>query len=185
MFTPENAGILGLMVMISLLVAVGYNQFRPGSIVTREENLEQEVKRLTRQVEALQETIDVLSSRIKHLQDENDRLRNELGRVIPHGNWRATETSLVRNALEKLSVEELRQLAFERFRPVFDGFGSDQSLQAQRLALMEYAENHAQLDALRAAIAEINPAAFWSRRRGDTVGYDRPAGVGDRVDRSA
>jgi len=160
MFTPENMGILALAVILALVVAAGYARLHPSNVITREDHLEYEIKRLTKQVEALQETIDVLSNRIKYLQDENTRLRNDLGRLMPFGNWRATETSVVRNALEKLSAEELRRLAFERFRPVFDGFGAEQSLQAQRLALMEYAENHAQLDVLRAAIDEINPAAF-------------------------
>ena len=160
MFTPENIGLLGLAMALAFGVSFAYEKLNPGNVVTREDHLAKEVKQLTKRVEALQETIDLLSGKIKDLQEENTRLRNELRRQVPFGNWRATETSIVRNALEKLSAEELRRLAFERFRPVFDGFGTEQSLQVQRLALMEYAENHAQLDTLRAAIAEINPAAF-------------------------
>lgn len=160
MFTPENIVLFFIAIGVSLTVAVVYDRLWPNPVITREGHLEEEVERLTSRVEALQETIDLLAGRVWALQKENERLKNELARLVPFGNWRATETGVVRNALEKLSAEELRRLVFERFRPVFDGFSSQQSLQAQRLALLEYAENHAQLNTLRAAIGEINPAAF-------------------------
>ncbi len=161
MLAPDNLVAVGLAVVIALAAAVGYGRFAARNVLTREAGLEQEVRRLTRQVAALQETIDLLSDRTRLLQIENNRLRAELGRMLPAGNWRAIDSASLRGALERLSAEEVRQLAFERFRSVYDGFGAEQSLQAQRLALMEYAENHAQLDVLRSAIAEINQAAFW------------------------
>lgn len=160
MLGADNIAVLGLAIVLALVVAAGYDRLWPGNTATREDNLEREVRRLTRQVEALQQTIDMLSDRTRVLQMENTRLRAELGRVLPAGNWRAIEAGALRSALEKLSAEELRRMAFERFRPVYDGFSAEQSVQAQRLALLEYAENHAQLDVLRAAIAEINQAAF-------------------------
>ena len=160
MLISNNIILFFIAICISTTIIVIYDRLRSKPFITREDHLEHEVKRLTRQVEALQATIDVLSNRTKYLQDENERLRNELRRVIPQGNWRTMETGLMRNALDKLSAEELHRIAFEQFRPVFDGFTSDQSLHSQRLALMEYAENRAQLDKLHAAIIAINQAAF-------------------------
>lgn len=164
MFNTENLAILILASVFAWVSSAVYGKLRPSGSSTREDQLELEIKRLNREVEALRrqlvEVVDVLSSRNKDLQDENTKLRNELGRLGPLSSWRTTETTAIRAALERLSADEIRRLAFERFRPVFDGFGADQSLQAQRLALVEYAENHVQLDVLRAAIAGINPAAF-------------------------
>lgn len=164
MFGAENLAVLVLATVFAWVASAVYGKLRPSGSTTREDQLELEIKRLNRDVESLRrqlvEVVDVLSSRNKDLQDENARLRNELGRLGPLSNWRTTEATAIRAALERLSADEIRRLAFERFRPVFDGFGAEQSLQAQRLALLEYAENHAQLDMLRAAIGSVNQAAF-------------------------
>lgn len=164
MFTSENLTILLLASVFAWVSSAVYGKLRPSGSSTREDQLELEIKRLNREVESLRrqliEVVDVLSSRNKDLQDENTRLENELRRLGSLSSWRTTETAAIRAALERLSADEIRNLAFERFKPVFEGFGADQSLHAQRLALMEYAEKHGQLDMLRAAIAGINPAAF-------------------------
>lgn len=165
MFGVDNLVVLVLATVFAWVVSVVHGKLRPGGSTTREDQLDAEIKRLNEEIESLRrqlvEVVDVLSSRNKDLHDENVRLRNELGRLGPLSSWRTTEATAIRAALGRLSADEIRRLAFERFRPVFDGFGAEQSLQAQRLALLEYAENHAQLDMLRAAIGSVNPAAFW------------------------
>lgn len=165
MFSVENIIILVFATVFALVASAVYGKLRPSGSTTREDQLDAEIKRLNQELEQVRrqlvEVVDVLSSRNKDLHDENVRLRNELGRLGPLSSWRTTEATAIRAALERLSADEIRRLAFERFRPVFDGFGAEQTLQAQRLALLEYAENHAQLDMLRAAIGSVNPAAFW------------------------
>ncbi len=160
MLTAENIALFVAAIAVSLTVAIVYDKLHPDPVLTREDHLEEEIKRLTRRVEALQETIDLLSGRIAALQKENERLKNELTRLVPFGTWRVTETMELTRALERLTEDEFRSLVFENFRTVFDRFGEAQSLQAKRLVLVEYASKHAQLEILRAVILAINPAAF-------------------------
>lgn len=165
MLATENLVVFFLATVFAWIASAVYGKLRPGGSATREDQLELEIERLKQELEKVRrqlvEVVDVLSSRNKDLHNENVRLRNELGSLGPLSSLRTTEATAIRAALERLSADEIRRLAFERFRPVFDGFGAEQTLQAQRLALLEYAENHAQLDMLRAAIGSVNPAAFW------------------------
>ena len=157
------------VIILALVLALIYLilRIKPSGSVSREDQLATEIKHQATRIGSLQETIDILSSRISDLQgqiskfkEENERLRFDLSRYLPVVNWKATEKMAISVALGRLSADEIKRLAFERFRSVFDSFGAEQSLQAQRLAMLEYAENHAQLDLLRAAIADMNPAAF-------------------------
>jgi regulator of replication initiation timing len=158
--TPENIVLFFVAIGVSLAVAIGYDKLRPNPIITREDYLEENMKRLSARVEALQETIDLLSGRIVVLQQENARLKNELSRLVPFGTWRVTETAELRRGLEQISADEFNQLAFEQFRQVYDTFGDSQSLQAKRIALIEHAQKQNRLEVLRAAILAINSAAF-------------------------
>ena len=160
MLTPENIVLFFVAIGVSLTVAVGYDRLRPNRTMSREDHLEEEIKRLTARVEALQETIDLLSGRVVALQRENERLKNELTRLVPFGTWRVTETTELRRALERLTEDEFRSLAFENFQSVYDGFDSNQTLHAKRLALLDYAEKQGKLEVLRSAILAINPVAF-------------------------
>ena len=159
MFTPENMGVLFVAIVGAFVVSVVYGKFRPNDTISREGHLEQKVRDLTKQVESLQSTITMLSSRIASLEKENYRLRVMMGTAGKRVR-NDSDVNEIRWAMERLSVNEIAQLAYDHFRDVYNDFAADQSLQARRLALMEYAENHAQLDVLHAAIVEINPAAF-------------------------
>lgn len=159
MFTPENMGVLFVAMMGAFVVSVAYGKLHPNDTVSREDHLEQKVRDLTKQVESLQATITMLSGRIASLEKENYRLRGMMG-TTGRRVRNDSDVNEIRLAMERLSMNEIAQLAYEHFRDVYNDFAADQSLQARRLALMEYAENHAQLDVLHAAIAEINPAAF-------------------------
>lgn len=128
--------------------------------MTREEHLEQKVRDLTKQVQSLQDTITLLSNRISALEKENSRLRRMFTQVTKKGVPQNEDVSDVAIALEKLSSGEVSQLAYNYFRDVYNDFSADQSLQARRLSILEYAGNHDQIESLRASILEINPAAF-------------------------
>ena len=159
MFTLENMGVLLAAMVGAFIVSVAYGKLRPSDTISREDHLEQKVKDLTKQVESLQATITMLSGRISSLEKENYRLRGMMGTTGKRVR-NDSDVNEIRLAMERLSMNEIAQLAYEHFRDVYNDFAADQSLQARRLALMEYAENHVQLDVLHAAIAEINPAAF-------------------------
>ena len=160
MLTPENIALFFLVIGVSLAVVVLFDKLRSKPIITREDHLEEEILRLTARVAALQDTIDTLAGRVWALQRENERLKNELTRQVPYGAWRVTETADVARALERLTADEFRNLVYENFRVVFDRMSDSQSLQAQRLVLIDYADKHGQTEALRAAILTINQAAF-------------------------
>lgn len=147
-------------VVLTLGISVIYQRLRPGEMMSREQHLEERVRQLTEQVASLQSTINMLSARILELERENRNLRRAVAQAIGMKSQRRDEIADLRQALERLSAEEIRRLAFESFRDVFDGFGAEQSVQAQRLALLEWAENHKETDELREAISAINPAAF-------------------------
>lgn len=165
--TIETLIIFAIILALVLALIYLILRIKPGGSISREDQMAREIKQQAIRIGSLQETIDMLSGRISDLQgqisrfkEENERLRFDLNRYLPGINWRATEKIAIGIALGRLNTDEIKRMAFERFRPVFDSFGAEQSLQAQRLALLEYAENHAQLDLLRAAITDINPAAF-------------------------
>lgn len=168
MITGENIALFFLILAALFVTVYAVVKLKPNGSISREDQLELEIKQLVKRITSLQETIDLLSNRITELQgqvaklkDENERLRNDLNRYLsPATNWKTNELSAVRNALGKLSTDEFKRLAFEKFRAVYDSFGTDQTLQAQRLILVEYADNHNQLSLLRASIIDINPAAF-------------------------
>ena len=160
MLTAENIALFIVSAAVALAVVIVYDKLRPNQILSREDYLEENLKRLAARVEALQETIDLMSGRILLLQQENARLKNELSRLVPFGAWRVTETAELRRALERLSDDEFNTIAFENFRKVFDSFGGTQSLQAKRIALIEHAQNQSKLEVLKAVILAINPAAF-------------------------
>lgn len=160
MFTPENVLIWLFFVIITVTISIILQRLRPGPIMTREEHLEQKVRDLTKQVQSLQDTITLLSNRISALEKENSRLRRMFTQVTKKGVPQNEDVSDVAIALEKLSSGEVSQLAYNYFRDVYNDFSADQSLQARRLSILEYAGNHDQIESLRASILEINPAAF-------------------------
>lgn len=156
----DNVVLFFVVIGVSLAVVVAYDKLRSGPIVTREDHLDAEIKRLDAQIAAQQLTIDVLGGRIWLLQKENERLRSELIRQVPNGAWRVTEAADVARALERLTVDEFRSLVYENFRVVFDRLSDAQSLQAQRLVLIDYAERHGQIETLKSAIIAVNAVAF-------------------------
>lgn len=156
----DNVVLFFVVVVVSLAFVVVYDKLRSKPIITREDHLEAEIKRLDAQIAAQQLTIDMLGGRIWALQKENERLRSELIRQVPNGAWRVTETADVARALERLTVDEFRSLVYQNFRVVFDRLSDAQSLQAQRLALIDYAERHGQIEELRSAIIAVNAVAF-------------------------
>ena len=160
MLTAENAVLFITAIAVSLGVAIVYEKFHPNPVISREDHLEGEIRQLRQRVEALQATIDLMSGRILALQKENERLKNELARLVPFGAWRATEATELRKALERLTEDEFRNMAYDSFRSVYDGFTMEQSLNHKRQAILEYAEKQGKLDLLRSAISVINPAAF-------------------------
>jgi regulator of replication initiation timing len=160
MLTAENIALFIGSVVAALAVAIIYNRLHVGSMDYRESRIEDEVKQLRQRVEALQTTIDLMSNRIFELQKENERLKNELTRLVPFGSWQATESMTLRKALERLTEDEFASLAYDSFRAIYDGFTAEQSLNRRRQALIEYAEKQGKMDLLRAAILTINPAAF-------------------------
>lgn len=160
MFTPENILIWLFFVVITVAISIVLQRLRPGPVMTREEHLEQKVRDLTKQVQSLQDTITLLSNRISALEKENSRLRRLFAQVTKKGIPQNEDVSDVAVALEKLSSNEVSQLAYNYFRDVYNDFSADQSLQARRLSIIEYASNHDQVESLRASILEINPAAF-------------------------
>ena len=160
MLTAENIALFIVAVVVALAVAIIYDRLHVGRLDYRESRIEDEVKQLRQRVEALQATIDLMSGRIFDLQKENERLKNELARLVPSGSWRATEPMVLRKALERLTEDEFNSLAYDSFRAIYDGFITDQSLNRRRQALIEYAEKQGKMDLLRAAILTINPAAF-------------------------
>lgn len=147
-------------VVLTLGISVIYQRLRPGEMMSREQHLEERVRQLTEQVASLQSTINMLSARILELERENRSLRRAVAQAIGVKAQRRDEMTDLRQALERLSAEEVRRLAYESFKEVFAGFGAEQSVQAQRLALLEWAENHREVDDLREAISAMNPAAF-------------------------
>lgn len=160
MLTAENAVLFITAIAVSLGVAIVYDKFHPNPVISREDHLEGEIRQLRQRVEALQATIDLMSGRILALQKENERLKNELARLVPLGAWRATEATELRKALERLTEDEFRSMAYDSFRSVYDGFTMEQSLNHKRQAILEYAEKQGKLELLRSAISVINPAAF-------------------------
>ena len=156
----DNVVLFLVAVGVSLAVVVVYDKLRSSPIITREDHLEAEIKRLDAQIAAQKLTIDMLGGRIWTLQKENERLRSELIRQVPNGTWRVTETADVARALERLTVDEFRSLVYQHFRVVFDRLSDAQSLQAQRLALIDYVERHGQIEELRSAIIAVNAVAF-------------------------
>lgn len=160
MLTAENAVLFITAIAVSLGMAIVYDKFHPNPVISREDHLEGEIRQLRQRVEALQATIDLMSSRILALQKENERLKNELARLVPLGAWRATEATELRKALERLTEDEFRSMAYDSFRTVYDGFTTEQSLNHKRQAILEYAEKQGKLELLRSAISVINPAAF-------------------------
>ena len=157
---PDNVALFLVVISVSLAMVVAYDKLRSNPIITREDHLEAEIKRLDAQIAAQQLTIDMLGGRIWALQKENERLRSELIRQVPNGAWRVTETADVARALERLSADEFRNLVYENFRVVFDRLSDAQSLQAQRLALIDYADKHGQIETLKSAIIAVNAVAF-------------------------
>ena len=93
MLTAENIALFIVSAAVALAVVIVYDKLRPNQILSREDYVEENLKRLTVRVEALQETIDLMSGRILLLQQENARLKNELSRLVPFGTWRVTETA--------------------------------------------------------------------------------------------
>ena len=160
MLTAENAVLFITAIAVSLGVAIVYDKFHPNPVISREDHLEGEIRQLRQRVEALQATIDLMSGRILALQKENERLKNELARLVPFGAWRATEATELRKALERLTEDEFRNMAYDSFRSVYDSFTMEQSLNYRRQAILEYAEKQNKLELLRSAISVINPAAF-------------------------
>ena len=160
MLTAENAILFITAIAVSLGMAIVYDKFHPNPVISREDHLEGEIRQLRQRVEALQATIDLMSSRILALQKENERLKNELARLVPFGAWRATEATELRKALERLTEDEFRNMAYDSFRSVYDSFTMEQSLNYRRQAILEYAEKQNKLELLRSAISVINPAAF-------------------------
>lgn len=160
MLTAENAVLFITAIAVSLGMAIVYDKFHPNPFISREDHLEGEIRQLRQRVEALQATIDLMSSRILALQKENERLKNELARLVPLGAWRATEATELRKALERLTEDEFRSMAYDSFRSVYDSFTMEQSLNYRRQAILEYAEKQNKLELLRSAISVINPAAF-------------------------
>ena len=160
MLTAENAILFITAIAVSLGMAIVYDKFHPNPVISREDHLEGEIRQLRQRVEALQATIDLMSGRILALQKENERLKNELARLVPLGAWRATEATELRKALERLTEDEFRSMAYDSFRSVYDGFTMEQSLNHKRQAILEYAEKQGKLELLRSAISVINPAAF-------------------------
>ena len=160
MLTAENAILFITAIAVSLGMAIVYDKFHPNPVISREDHLEGEIRQLRQRVEALQATIDLMSSRILALQKENERLKNELARLVPLGAWRATEATELRKALERLTEDEFRSMAYDSFRSVYDGFTMEQSLNHKRQAILEYAEKQGKLELLRSAILVINSAAF-------------------------
>lgn len=160
MLTAENAVLFITAIAVSLGMAIVYDKFHPNPVISREDHFEGEIRQLRQRVEALQATIDLMSSRILALQKENERLKNELARLVPLGAWRATEATELRKALERLTEDEFRSMAYDSFRSVYDGFTMEQSLNHKRQAILEYAEKQGKLELLRSAISVINPAAF-------------------------
>ena len=148
-------------VLAAVAVSVIYQRLRPDAAMTREDHLESQVDDLRKQVSSLQTTIGLMARRIQELEDENRNLRRLMAHaIVSPAQMRQGDAADVRRALERLSAEELRQMAYEEFRDVYQALGAEQSSQALRLALVEYAENHAQLEMLRTAISSVNPAAF-------------------------
>ena len=160
MLTAENAVLFITAIAVSLGMAIVYDKFHPNPVISREDHLEGEIRQLRQRVEALQATIDLMSGRILALQKENERLKNELARLVPFGAWRATEATELRKALERLTEDEFRSMAYDSFRSVYDGFTMEQSLNHKRQAILEYAEKQGKLELLRSAILVINSAAF-------------------------
>jgi len=158
--TAENAILFITAIAVSLGMAIVYDKFHPNPVISREDHLEGEIRQLRQRVEALQATIDLMSGRILALQKENERLKNELARLVPFGAWRATEATELRKALERLTEDEFRNMAYDSFRSVYDSFTMEQSLNYRRQAILEYAEKQNKLELLRSAISVINPAAF-------------------------
>lgn len=169
--TVEQTYILiSVIAAIALLFFIHYNfvkKIRPDILLLREKQLEIKIQELTTKISALQNTIDILSVRIGDLQNyvdlckrENDRLRADLIRYIP---IQTTSVSEIADALAKLTSDEFAMLVFDNFNEVYNGFTSSQTLNAQRLAVIEYAQKHVQLDKLRNVIESINPMAFISR----------------------
>lgn len=157
---PENVLLFSFAVVVSLAAVVVYDKLRAHPIITREDYLEEKIKLLTERVAAQQVTIDTLAGRAWQFQKDNDRLRAELVRLVPGGAWRGTEISDTARGLERLTVDEFRELVHQSFPAVFDRISDTQSLHAQRLTLLDYADKHAQSALLRSAILAINPAAF-------------------------
>lgn len=160
MLIPENVVLFLVVIGVSLVTVVIYDKLRPNPGVTREDYLEEKITLLTERVAAQQITIDTLAGRAWATQKENDRLRAELTRLVPGGAWRITEIADIARGLERLTVDEFRDLVHQSFPVVFDRISDTQSLQAQRLTLIDYAEKHAQAEALHSAIIAINPTAF-------------------------
>ena len=148
-------------VLAAVAVSVAYQRLRPEAIMTREDHLESQVEDLRKQVASLQTTIGLLSRRIQELEDENRNLRRLMAHaIVSPAQMRQGDAADVRRALERLSAEELRQMAYEEFRDVYQALGAEQSSQALRLALVEWAGNHGETDRLRQAILLVNQAAF-------------------------
>lgn len=160
MSTNENIIIWVIVVIITISISMLVQKILLGPIMTREEHLEQKVKELTRQIESLQYTITMLSNRIALLEKENSRLKSVFLTATKKGVIKNEDFSYIALALEKLSSMEVSQLAYNHFRDIYNDFSGEQSLQARRLSLLEYAVNHDEIEDLKAGILELNPAAF-------------------------
>ena len=148
-------------VAVAVLISIMYQRLRPDATMSREDHLEMQIKELREQVKSLQTTIGLLSRRTQELETENRNLRRLMAHaIVSPAQMRQGDAADVRRALERLSAEELRQMAYEEFRDVYQSLGAEQSSQALRLALVEWAGNHGETDRLRQAILRINQAAF-------------------------
>ena len=107
-------------IIAAIAVSVVYQRLRPDAIITREDHLESQVEDLRAQVASLQTTISLMARRIQELEDENRNLRRLMAHaIVSPAQMRQGDTADVRRALERLSAEELRQMAYEEFRDVY------------------------------------------------------------------
>lgn len=150
---------------LAIIFVVWWNKIRPGPLMTREEHLESEIKNLSHEVSSLQITIKLLSQQIAALEGENLRLRNLVLQVLRDSPTKKLSSSSMRAALDRLSSEEITQLAFDHFRDVSKSFTGEQSLAARKQALLEYAEYHGELTRLYYAVIALNPAAFDQQQK--------------------
>jgi cell division protein FtsB len=81
MITPENIALFFLVLMALFVIVYVAVKLKPNGSISREDQLESEIKQLVKRIASLQETIDILSSRITELQGQVAKLltmKNEL-----------------------------------------------------------------------------------------------------------